>query len=220
MDGNRRWAKQHLLPVLKGHLQAADHVIEPLVDRCIELGIPYLTLWAFSTENWKRCDDEVQGLMDIFRKAFTKQSQLLHQKGVRLKMIGDLTSFPADIQAGVRKWEELSKNNQKITVTFALNYGGRDEILRAIQSLATTHSLAEISALTEADFSQLLDTRNFPDLDLLIRTGGELRTSGFMPWQATYAELYFTKVLMPDFSPAEFDIALADFASRQRNFGK
>lgn len=216
MDGNRRWAKQHLLPVIKGHQEAANHTIEPLVDRCLELGIPYLTLWAFSTENWQRSADEVTGLLDLFRHAFTKQAELLHRKGIRLKTIGDLSRFPADIQAGIAHWIALSQANHKMTVTMALNYGGRDEILRAIHLLAP----GENQHLTEQEFSQKLDTAELPDVELVIRTGGAERTSGFMPWQAVYAEWYFTEVLMPDFTPAELDKALENFADRQRNFGK
>src|SRR5579859_1365927 len=164
MDGNRRWAKKHRLAVLKGHQYVTDKVIEPLVDHCIELGIPYLTLWAFSTENWQRDCREVEGLMQLFRHAFAKSSKNLHEKGVRLNAIGDLQKFPTDIQKGVADWIEKSKNNTKIVVTFALNYGGRDEILRAMKKMAT-----EKKEITEENCSQSLDTYNLPDPDLIIR---------------------------------------------------
>lgn len=221
MDGNRRWAKQHGLAVLKGHSYVTDHVIEPLVDRCIELQIPYLTLWAFSTENWQRDEQEVQGLLQIFRKAFQKSVEELHRKGVKLNMIGNLERFPADIQVGVKEWIDKSYSNTKITVTFALNYGGRDEITRAVnKALHHQQTTGAVAQLTESEIANQLDTAGLPDPDLIIRPGGEKRLSGFLAWQAVYAELYFTDVLMPDFSPLELDKALADFANRRRRFGK
>ncbi|CAN5271635.1 isoprenyl transferase [soil metagenome] len=217
MDGNRRWAKQHKLEsAFKGHEYVVNQVIEELVDACVEQGIPYLTLWAFSTENWKRSQEEVEGLMGLFRNAFAKQSEDLHKKGVRLKTIGNMSRFPKDIQEGAAHWQELSKKNTKITVTFALNYGGRDEILRAIHRI----SPEKITDITEEEFSQLLDTSDLPDPDLIIRTGGDVRTSGFMPWQATYAEYYYTSILMPDFTKQELQKALDTFAHSTRNFGK
>jgi len=216
MDGNRRWAKLHKLAVLQGHDFVAEKVIEPLVDRCIELKVGYLTFWAFSTENWKRDEMEVNGLMNIFRSAFQKNCQLLHDKGIKIQAIGNIACFPSDIQKEVERWQDISKNNTKITVIFALNYGGRDEVMRAIHSIDPE----KVATIQEAEFSQLLDTGGVPDIDFIIRTGGEQRMSGFMPWQAVYSELYFTKILMPDFSPTELDIALEDFAKRRRNFGK
>ena len=135
MDGNRRWARQHKLQAIQGHEYVANKILEPLVEHCIQKQIPYLTLWAFSTENWQRDQEEVQGLMNLFRNAFARSIQKLHEKGVRLNMIGDLSHFPADIQKNVAEWMEKSKNNKKITVTFALNYGGRDEIIRAVRKI-------------------------------------------------------------------------------------
>lgn len=216
MDGNRRWARQHKLAALQGHEYVANQVIEPLVDRCIELAIPFITLWAFSTENWRRDQQEVAGLMNLFRQAFSKNAARLHQKGVRLRAIGDLSRFPADIQKNIAEWVETSRDNDKVTVTFALNYGGRDEILRAMEKVATEKNSQSWS---EEDISQALDTAGIPDPDLIIRPGGEQRLSGFLTWQSIYSELYFTDVLMPDFSPAELDKALADFSHRQRRFG-
>jgi undecaprenyl diphosphate synthase len=222
MDGNRRWARQHGLEALQGHDYVSEKMIEPLVDRCLELGIPYLTLWAFSTENWDRDQKEVEGLMHIFRKSFEREGRKLHEKGVRLRAIGDLQRFPKDIQAGVQHWLDESKNNKRITVTFALNYGGRDEIMRAmIKTLQSETSLKESSPKeVEAVFAEHLDTAGMPDVDLIIRTGGEQRTSGFLPWQSVYAELYFTPTLMPEFTPTELDKALANFSNRNRRFGK
>jgi undecaprenyl diphosphate synthase len=223
MDGNRRWAKAKHLPALYGHDHVANKVIEPLVEHCIAKGVKYLTLWAFSTENWRREADEVTGLMGIFRQAFTKSAARLHQQGVRLNTIGDLAAFPADIQANVTQWLADTANNTNITVTFALNYGGRDEIVRAVQAWlkhqTQTKEQPEQWQLTDEVLAKYLDTAQLPDPDLVIRPGGELRLSGFLSWQSVYAELYFTDVLMPDFSPAELDKALEEYARRQRRFG-
>jgi undecaprenyl diphosphate synthase len=221
MDGNRRWAKQHKLEALKGHEYVANKVIEPLVEHCIAKGIPYLTLWAFSTENWNREQQEVSGLMNLFRDAFKRNVARLHEMGVRLQAIGDLSRFPEDIQDNVAKMIELTKGNSKITVTFALNYGGRDEVMRAVKKLGQEIESGSLVAqnLEEKMISAHLDTAAMPDPDLLIRPGGEQRLSGLMPWQTVYTELYFTDVLMPDFSPAELDKALEEYAQRQRRFG-
>lgn len=216
MDGNRRWARQHGLELLRGHERVSEEVIEPLVDRCIELKIPYLTLWAFSTENWSRDEQEVSGLMQLFRRALQKSSKRLQEKGVKLKALGDISRFPEDISQGMKEWMKMSEQNTKITVNFALNYGGRDEIVRAVNKALTKH----LEQITAADIEANLDTAGMPDLDLLIRPGGEMRTSGFLPWQSVYAEMYFTDVLMPDFSPAELDKALEEFSKRKRRFGK
>lgn len=215
MDGNRRWARQHKLAALQGHEYVANQVIEALVKHCIKRGIPYLTFWAFSTENWRRDPVEVQGLMNLFRQAFQKSAQKLHEQGIRLRAIGDLSRFPDDIQENVAEWLAKSKNNQKITVTFALNYGGRDEVVRAVNQL-----LSAGKKFTTQNLDCYLDTAGLPDPDLLIRPGGEKRLSGFLPWQTVYTELYFTDVLMPDFGPEELDKALAEYAQRSRRFGR
>lgn len=212
MDGNRRWAKEHKLKALQGHEYVVNQVIEPLVDRCIELGIPYLTLWAFSTENWQRDAGEVEGMMRLFRMAFEKKVEDLHKKGVRLRIIGNIDKFPRDIAENAKKWVELSAENTKITVSFALNYGGREEILKAAN--------ASRQPIEANEFESHLYTAGIPDPDLIIRPGGQFRLSGFMPWQSVYSELYFTETLMPDFGPKELDIALEDFVNRQRRFGK
>ena len=219
MDGNRRWARKQGLSVLRGHEYASNNAIEPLVVRCIELGIPYLTLWAFSTENWQRDRAEVEGLMKIFRSGLPRNGERLMKKGVKLNAIGELTKFPKDIQEGMDEWKERTKNNTAITVTFALNYGGRDEILRAVRKLVTDHQFTKPADITEKMFAQYLDTAGMPDPDFIIRPGGEQRLSGYLPWQAVYAEYYFTDVLMPDFTPAELDKALAEYQRRQRRFG-
>lgn len=229
MDGNRRWAKQNGKPPYEGHRVVVDEVIEPLVDHCIELGISHLTLWAFSTENWDRDKAELEAMMKLFRYGLQRKVEVLHQKGVKLHILGELDRFPKDIAEASRDMIELTKDNDKITVTFALNYGGRDEIIRAansylaaqLEAFQEDETVEELElGFSEDDFGNFLDTAGMPDPDLIIRPGGQLRLSGFMPWQSVYAELYFTDVLMPDFRIPEFDAALEDFANRQRRFGK
>ena len=207
MDGNRRWAKQRGLAAVAGHAFAVDSVVEQLIERAGELGVKYLTLWAFSTENWGREKDEVEGIMSLFRKALMTKVQKFIEKGARLRMIGDISRFAPDIQEGMNKAMKASEQNTKITVTFALNYGGRDEIKRAVEKGGV-------------DFEKYLDTAGMPDPDLIIRTGGEQRLSGFLMWQSAYSELYFTETLFPDFGPKELDTAIEEYQGRQRRFGK
>lgn len=221
MDGNRRWARQHGLEIIKGHRKVADELLEELADHCITRGIPYLTLWAFSTENWHRDAAEVSMLMDLFREMLRRNTEKLHQKGVKLNVIGDISRFPVDIQQQIEQGLVQTKHNTKLTLTFALNYGGRDELTRAVRELATEVELGQLKPadITEETISEHLDTALLPDPDLIIRPGGELRLSGYLPWQSVYAELYFPEVLMPDFDPQQFDLALAEYARRQRRFG-
>ncbi|OGM15796.1 di-trans,poly-cis-decaprenylcistransferase [Candidatus Woesebacteria bacterium RBG_19FT_COMBO_42_9] len=222
MDGNRRWAAKRGLGAVDGHRVAAEKTIEPIVERAITLGIKYLTFWAFSSENRDRDKVELSGLFKIFREALKTQVRRLSKKGVRIRMIGDVSWFPLDIVKRVREMVTLTKDNDTITVSFALNYGGRNEILRAVKKLIKEVEVGRVSIerVDEAEFSRHLDTIGIPDPDLIIRTGGEMRLSGYLPWQAVYAELYFTEVLFPDFSPKEFDKALEDFSKRDRRFGK
>jgi undecaprenyl diphosphate synthase len=220
MDGNRRWAKQQGLQLLQGHQKVARELIERLARHAIARKISLLTLWAFSTENWQRETEEVNGLMELFREAFQMNASKLHEAGVRLAVIGDLTKFPSDIQQGVSEWLKKTANNTALTVVFALNYGGRDELVRGVKKIVSQGTAA--AEVTEQVVVQALDTAQFgalANVDLLIRPGGEQRLSGFLPWQSTYAELYFTPVLMPDFTEVEFDQALAEFQQRQRRFG-
>jgi undecaprenyl diphosphate synthase len=218
MDGNRRWATSHKLDILKGHEYVANRVIEDLVTHCVKRGIKYLTLWAFSTENWNRDQREVMGLLQLFRSAFTRNAARLHEMGVRINMIGDRSRFPADIQENIAKWLADTATNDSITVTFALNYGGRDELLRAVKKMMATGVTAE--EVTPEILATHLDTTDLPDPDLIIRPGGEQRLSGLLPWQSVYSELYFTDVLMPDFGPEQLDNALEEFAKRRRRYGK
>lgn len=221
MDGNRRWAKQRGLAAVMGHDKAARDVIEPIIDRSIQLGIKFLTFWAFSTENWKRDQAEIKALMGIFREGLKKFGSRLTEKGIKLNIVGEMSKFPEDIRKQSEHYMEISKNNKKITVSFALNYGGRDEILRAIRKLIANvqRSTFNVQHLDEETFGQFLDTANMPDPDLIIRTGGDLRLSGYFPWQSVYSELYFTKTLWPDFAPKELDKALKDYSGRERRFG-
>lgn len=214
MDGNRRWAKERGLPVLAGHQRVADKILEPLVEHAAKRGIKYITFWAWSTENWQRTQGEITGIMRIFRHVIHRRWSRLHKKGVRIHIIGDISKFDSDIKTSLMNVMEQTKDNQRITAIFALNYGGRDEILRAIKRL-----LAD-SKLTEKDFSQLLDTVGIPDPDLIIRPGGEQRLSGFLLWQSQYSEFYFPSWYMPQFSPVKLDEVLKEFAQRKRRFGK
>ncbi len=207
MDGNRRWAKKRGLAAVAGHAFAVDSVVEQLIERAGELGVKYLTLWAFSTENWGREKEEVEGIMSLFRKALMTKVQKFIEKGARLHMIGDMSRFASDIQEGMKKAMKASEQNDKIMVSFALNYGGRDEIKRAVEKGGV-------------DFEKYLDTAGMPDPDLIIRTGGEQRLSGFLMWQSAYSELYFTETLFPDFGPKELDTAIEEYQGRQRRFGK
>lgn len=222
MDGNRRWATQKGLGAVDGHRVAAEDAIEPIVERAIDHGIRYLTFWAFSTENRNRDKIELNGLFKVFREALKTKTQRLSEKGVQIKVIGDINWFPKDIARRVKEMISLTKDNDTITVSFALNYGGRDEILRAVKKLIRVVELKKIKVerIDEAEFSKYLDTSGMPDPDLIIRTGGERRLSGYLPWQTVYSEIYFTNILFPDFTPEELDKALYDYSLRDRRFGK
>lgn len=207
MDGNRRWAKAKGMAPIAGHAYAVDKVVENLIEAAGEMGIEYLTLWAFSTENWGREKDEVAGLMKLFRKALMTKVDKFIAKGARLKMIGDMSKFSPDIQEGMKLAMKKSESNTKITVVFALNYGGRDEIRRAVERGGR-------------EFEKYLDTAGMMEPDLIIRTGGEQRLSGFLMWSGAYSELYFTKTLFPDFDKAKLAEAVEEYQKRQRRFGK
>lgn len=223
-DGNRRWAREHKLEVLKGHEHAANRVFEPLIERAIEHGIKYLTFWVFSTENWQRDRLEVEGLMNIARSFFTRKIDELHEKGIRLTMVGNLDGFPDDIQQKMREGMEKTKDNDVITVVLAMNYGGRDELMRAVQSVAKQVSAGKLSAddISQETIEAHLDTakNDIPDPDLVVRTSGEQRMSGFMLWQIEYAEFYFPGFHFPDFTPEKLDEVVAEFSRRKRRFGK
>lgn len=221
MDGNRRWARKRGLQIIRGHRKVALELIEELADYCLLKNISYLTLWAFSTENWKRSHQEVKLLMDLFREMLADNIEKLHNKGIKIEVIGDISRFEPDIQTQVKEGLEKTKNNEKLVLTFGLNYGGRDELVRSVKKISekAINDEIKIAEIDEVLISQQLDTANLPDPDLIIRPGGEKRLSGFMPWQSVYSELYFSDVLMPDFNSQELEKALEDFAARQRRFG-
>lgn len=216
MDGNRRWATEHKLPILDGHRKVVDTILEPLIEHASAIGVRYLTLWAWSTENWRRTKDEVKGIMKLLRIGFERYGMRMHKKGIRIKVIGDISQFDDDIQRSITKLVELTKQNTRITVIFALNYGGKDEIIRAIKKL----SPKQLDSITAEQFDNLLDTAGTPSPELIIRTGGEQRLSGFLLWQSEYSELYFADWYMPEFVPARLDEAVKEFHERQRRFGK
>lgn len=220
-DGNRRWARQHGFEVFVGHRKATNEVFEALIDRSIELGISYLTFWIFSTENWTRDKKEVDYLMNLFREFFDKRIGELGEKDVRIKVIGDRTAFAEDIQDRMARGERETKDNKTLTLTLAMNYGGRDEITRAVKSLATKVENGELSAedISSEVISQELDTAYMPDPDVIIRTSGEQRMSGFMPWQSNYSEFIFPEFTFPEFTPEKLDEMIEIFTKRDRRFG-
>lgn len=209
MDGNRRWAKEHNLPVLEGHRRVADKILEPLIEYAADCGITYMTFWAWSTENWARDKREVEGIMRIFRHIIKDRWDRLHKKGVRIRTIGDTSKFSPDIRQALEKVIDQTKNNTRITAVFALNYGGRDELRRAITK-----------AVNKEDFDKFLDTDGIPDPDMIVRTGGELRLSGFLPWQSVYSELYFPTWYMPEFTLEKLDEVIVEFEQRERRYGR
>lgn len=222
MDGNRRWARQKGLEAVVGHQQMVEEGISRVVTAAKTLGVKYLTLWAMSTENWHRDAKEVAFLLKLFRKMFTAEAEKLHKENVRILAIGDLSRFDQDIQESAKKWIDETKKNTGITVIFAINYGGRDELLRAVEKITkeVKDGKLGVGKLTEQEFAQSLDTAGIPDPELIIRPGGEQRLSGFLLWQNNYSELYFTDVLMPDFDGKELAKAVKEFSKRTRRFGK
>ncbi|MFC1711014.1 polyprenyl diphosphate synthase [Patescibacteria group bacterium] len=219
VDGNRRWAKKRGLSSTLGHKKAADERLEELVYHCLKLNISYATFWVFSTENWKRGQRFANILFNILKLGLRKNVKKFIKDGIKLNTIGDLTKLPKDLVKEIKDIKEKSKHNIKLTVTIAINYGGRDEMLRAIQKASLKPENKGLK-LTEKQFSKYLDTADLPDPDLIIRTGGDQRLSGFLLWQSQYAELYFTKTLFPDFNAQELDKALKEYENRQRRFGK
>ncbi|MFZ1468944.1 MAG: polyprenyl diphosphate synthase [Paracoccaceae bacterium] len=220
MDGNGRWATNKGWPRLVGHRKGAERVKE-IVRIAPDLGIEWITLYAFSTENWKRSTEEVLGLMAIFARYIQREADRLAAEGVRMRFIGDRTRLAPKLQRLMAGIEAKTAHLTRLNLTVAINYGGRDEILRAARALATDSAEGRFDAadLTEAAFSARLDTGGLPDPDLVIRTSGETRTSNFLPWQAAYAEYEFTETLWPDFTPDELAHILSRFSNRDRRFG-
>ena len=220
MDGNGRWATNRGLPRLVGHRRGAERV-RAIVAAAPGLGIRWLTLYAFSTENWKRSTEEVIGLMRLFARYIEREADRLSANGVRVRFIGDRARLDPRLQALMAGIEERTAANAVLNLTIAVNYGGRDEVTRAARALAVAALRGEIApeAITEATVAGVLDTAGLPDPDLVIRTSGETRVSNFLPWQAAYAEYEFSPVLWPDFLPAHLAEIMARFGLRERRFG-
>lgn len=216
MDGNGRWAKRRHLPRVIGH-QAGMKALERTIDNAKELGIRYLSLYAFSTENWKRSHNEVQGLMGLFRYYLKGKIEQMHRRGARVRFVGKMEVFPEDIRQVVQFAEERTKDNADIDVIFCVNYGGRQEILDAVSRLRETTPVDV--PVTEELLRSNLYAPDIPDPDLLIRTAGELRMSNFWLWESAYSEYYFTDTYWPDFNKTELERALASYAGRERRYG-
>jgi undecaprenyl diphosphate synthase len=221
-DGNRRWARSRGLKVFAGHKKAVHETFETLIDHAIKRGVKYLTFWIFSTENWKRDRREVDYLMDLFRYIFDKKIADWKKRGVRFNMIGDPSRFDQDIQERIKRGIETTKESKEVTVTLAMNYGGRDEIVRATKKIAQNIADKKLKPeeINDELFAKHLDTADLPDPELIIRTGGEQRMSGFMLWQQQYSEFFFSEFNFPDFTKEKFDEILDEFINkRQRRFG-
>jgi undecaprenyl diphosphate synthase len=216
MDGNGRWATKRGLPRIAGH-EAGTENIRRITERAGELGIKYLTLWAFSTENWRRPHDEVAGILRILAEAITRETEELHSRGAQLRHIGSLEGLAPDLKTSILAAIDLTRNNDRIVLTLAFNYGGRAELIQAIRRMIEDGIRAE--DVDEATVTRYLYTADMPEPDLIIRTSGEYRTSNFLLWQAAYAEYHFTPVLWPDFGPQDLEDAVADYCHRERRFG-
>ena len=218
MDGNGRWAKQRFLPRVAGHQQGLE-TVRAMVKACIERGIEYLTLFAFSSENWRRPSEEVSFLMNLFVAALEREVGRLHKNGVRLRIVGDLAAFEPRLIDLIRRGENLTAGNDKLTLTIAANYGGRWDLMQAFNGLCLAFP-EKAGSYTEADLEPFLAMSYAPEPDLFIRTGGEQRISNFLLWQLAYCELYFTGQFWPDFDTAMLDEAIASFRRRERRFGR
>ncbi len=220
MDGNGRWAKKRFLPRTAGHVQGSK-VAEQICEDAYNLGIKYLTIYAFSTENWNRPEKEVETLMNLLRKYMSDSVERSTKNNMKVKVLGDISRLPDDLQASIIKLEEVTSNNTGLNFNVAINYGGRDELCRAMRNIAHDVKEGRISEeeINEELINSYLDTAGMPYPDLLIRTSGELRTSNFLPWQLAYSEFYFTDVLWPDFNKKELQKAIEYYNKRDRRFG-
>lgn len=217
-DGNRRWARARNLPSFAGHQYASEKALPDLIKKLIQFKIKYFTFWALSTENLiKRDKKELEKLFSLIRIFLKTKLNQFKKQGIKLKVIGNIDELSHDVQKNIIKAIEVTKKNSTLTLILALNYGGRDEIIRTVNKI---HNLKIKGNINKELFSQYLDTKNIPDPDLIIRTGGEKRLSGFLPWQSEYSELYFTEILFPDFNQSELEKAIYDYTSRQRRLGQ
>ncbi|MGD8962630.1 MAG: isoprenyl transferase [Desulfobacterales bacterium] len=221
MDGNGRWAKKHLLSRIKGHEKGAE-AVRTVVRACRELGIAYLTLYAFSTENWQRPQKEVKALMTLLIKFLKSEQKELAENDIRLAVIGQMERLPAEVQQQLHKTIDVTRHNSALQLNLALSYGSRAEIVRMTQQIARKAKNAELvpEAINAETVAEHLYTKDMPDPDLLIRTSGEMRVSNFLLWQIAYAEIYVTPTYWPDFSKEEFVEILKDFQRRERRFGR
>ena len=220
MDGNRRWAKSKGMPASYGHKEGAK-TLEKIVRYCNKLGLEYITVYAFSTENWKRAEEEVNSLMMLLQNYLDVYSKRADTENTRIKILGDISKLSEGMQKSINKCIERTKNNTGITFNIALNYGGRDEIVKAIKNISEKAKKGEIQIedITEELVSDSLYTKGNPDPDLLIRTSGEMRLSNFLPWQLVYTEFLFVEKNWPDFSEEDIDNAIIEYQKRTRKFG-
>lgn len=221
MDGNNRWARKRDLPGTEGH-RAGEVAVRRLVEHAVRSRIEVLTLFAFSSENWRRPEQEVAALMSLFLEALTRKVGELHENGIRLRFIGDLAGFNPQLQQGMADAVALTAGNSRMTLVIAVNYGGQWDMAHAARVMAdeVLAGHLDVNDITPAEMGRHVQMPDLPPVDLMIRTGGEMRISNFLLWQAAYAEFYFTDVLWPDFDAAELDRALAVYAGRQRRFGR
>ena len=217
MDGNGRWARSHNLPRSAGH-RAGTKNLRRVIRACVEFGVRYLTIYVFSTENWARPKEEVEGLMEIMEEFIDKELDELAAEGIQIRHIGKLEGVRPTLRQRIQKAVESTRNNRRLTLSVAFNYGGRDEILQAVRRIVREGIPAE--EITEETIAERLYTVGIPDPDLIIRTSGEIRTSNFQPWQAAYSEWYFTPVFWPDFGREHLLEAIADYNRRERRFGR
>ncbi|MBN2585085.1 di-trans,poly-cis-decaprenylcistransferase [Patescibacteria group bacterium] len=214
MDGNRRWAKKRGLPVGLGHAEGVK-ALDRTAQACKKLGIHHVTVFAFSTENWKRNKTEVNAMLTLLGKTIREYADKMDREQVQLKVIGRVKDFPKNLQSIIDKSVNRLKHHRRDVLTIALSYGGRDELARAAQKASRANG-----RIDEKSLAAHLDTAGLPDLDMIIRTGGQMRLSNFLPWQSVYSELYFTDTLWPDFGGRELSKAVREYAKRKRNFGK
>ena len=220
MDGNRRWARNKNLPVKLGHKEGAK-TIEKIVEYANKIGIEYITVYAFSTENWKRSKDEVDSLMLLLRNYLDKYSKKAETENIIIKVLGDISVLSEDLRQSINDAVERTKNNTGTTFAVALNYGGRDELIKGIRKISedVKNGVLDSASISEEDFEKYLYTSGMPDPDLLIRTSGEYRTSNFLPWQLVYSEFVFLEKNWPDFTEDDLDFCIEEFKKRNRKFG-
>ena len=220
MDGNRRWAKEKGLPIALGHKEGAK-TLEKIVRHANKIGLKYITVYAFSTENWKRAQDEVQALMLLLQGYIDKYSKIADSENIKVQFLGDMSAFTDRMQKGIQDCRERTKNNTGVTFNIALNYGGRNELVYAIKNIAqkVKNNEIELKDINEEMISDNLYTAGMPDPELMIRTSGEIRTSNFLPWQVVYSEFLFIDKNWPDFTEEDLDNAIMEYQKRTRKFG-